>query len=282
MRWRGNRTSSNIEDRRGIRPRAVAGGGGLLIMAVVVALLGGDPSALFMEGVSREMQYRTYKDQPITPEQEEAAQFVSTVLASTEDVWTARFRQSGEHYVEPTLVLFSGMVDSGCGVAQSATGPFYCPLDQKLYIDLSFFDEMKNSLQAGGDFAQAYVVAHEIGHHVQTLMGINEKVQRQQRSGSTKAGNQLSVRLELQADCFAGIWGHDVAGQTNMIEDGDIGEALNAATQIGDDRLQQRSGGSIVPDSFTHGTSAQRASWFRRGLEQGSVQACDTFSAAKL
>ncbi len=208
--------------------------------------------------------------------------FISVVLADTEDAWTQLFRQEGRRYDKPTLVLFSGAVDSACGFAQSATGPFYCPADQQIYIDLSFYQDLRNKLGAPGDFAQAYVIAHEVAHHVQTLLGISGEVQAERRRASQAESNALSVRLELQADCFAGVWAHVLNAQGDVIEDGDIDEALNAASAIGDDRLQGRGGGRVVPDSFTHGSSAQRVSWFRRGLDSGDTESCDTFSAARL
>jgi predicted metalloprotease len=274
MRWQMGRRSGNVEDRRGMGRGAAAGGGGLLAMALVVFLLGGDPTSLLVEGVQREIQYR---GQPVNTEaQAEQMDFVSSVLGSTEDVWIQKY--PGE-YVYPTLVVYSGVVESGCGMGQSAMGPFYCPNDQNLYLDLSFFEDLEKQLNAPGDFARAYVIAHEVGHHVQTLMGTADKVRAAQARANRKDANALSVKMELQADCYAGIWAHDANAKYDLVEEGDIEEALNAATQIGDDRLQQRGQGQVVPDSFTHGSSAQRYEWFQRGFESGDVSACDTFSA---
>jgi hypothetical protein len=208
------------------------------------------------------------------------ADFVSVVLADTEDTWGNLFRQNGENYVEPKLVLFSNAVQSACGSASSAVGPFYCPADQKVYIDLSFYQDLKDKLNAPGDFAQAYVIAHEVGHHVQNLMGISSKVRTLQRQASRAEANQLSVRLELQADCFAGIWAHHANRSRQILEAGDVEEALNAASSIGDDRLQSQSTGRVVPDSFTHGSSAQRVRWFKRGIQTGEPAQCNTFAAA--
>ncbi|MEP0813010.1 neutral zinc metallopeptidase [Trichocoleus sp. ST-U2] len=208
------------------------------------------------------------------------ADFVSVVLADTEDTWGNLFRQNGENYVEPKLVLFSNSVQSACGSASSAVGPFYCPADQKVYIDLSFYQDLKYKLNAPGDFAQAYVIAHEVGHHVQNLMGISSKVRTLQRQASRAEANQLSVRLELQADCFAGIWAHHANRSRQILEEGDVEEALNAASSIGDDRLQSQSKGHVVPDSFTHGSSAQRVRWFKRGIQTGEPVQCNTFAAA--
>ena len=273
MRWQHGRRSLTIEDRRGSRV-ATAGGGGLRVMALVVFLLGGDPTALLVEGAGQALAPR------LSPaEEQEQADFTAAVLGGTEDVWTALFRREGEAYGEPVLVLFSGMVDSGCGLAQAAVGPFYCPLDNKVYLDLNFFHDLEHRIGAPGDFARAYVIAHEVGHHVQNLLGTAERVSRAQEARPEEA-NRLSVRLELQADCYAGIWAHYAQADYDMLEPGDIDEALNAAAQIGDDRLQKRGQGYVVPDSFTHGTAAQRHDWFRRGFENGERAACDTFADA--
>lgn len=210
--------------------------------------------------------------------EDEQAQFVAVVLADTEDTWTEIFATAGRQYRRPTLVLFSGAVQSACGFAQAAMGPFYCPADQKVYIDLSFYSDLQNRFQAPGDFAQAYVIAHEVGHHVQTLLGISEKVQRQKSGLSDAAANQLSVRLELQADCLAGIWAHDADRTRDLLEQGDIEEGLNAASAIGDDRLQKQSRGYVTPESFTHGSSEQRVRWFERGYASGNMNRCDTFA----
>lgn len=284
MRWEFGRRSQNVEDRRGMggRPLMVGGGIGSIILALVVAFLGGDPSVVFQQGQAD----GGYNDQTqqIPPEQDQQAEMSKVVLASTEDVWTQLFRQTGETYTEPRMVLFSGATDSGCGYAESAVGPFYCPRDQQVYVDLSFFQELENRLDAPGDFAQAYVIAHEVGHHVQNQLGISDQVQSlQQRTNKTQA-NQLSVRLELQADCFAGVWAHH-ADRNRVgiaLEQGDLEEAINAASQIGDDRLQKRSKGYAVPDSFTHGSSAQRVRWFQQGIQTGDPAQCNTFDAANL
>ncbi len=254
----------------------VMAGGGLmgLILVLVVVMLGGDPRPLLQQIENNQPQAGPAV---IDPAQDELAQFVSVVLADTEDVWTELFRERNEQYRKPTLVLFRGQVQSACGFQGAATGPFYCPLDEKLYIDLSFYDEMKERLGAPGDFAQAYVIAHEVGHHVQKLLGISDQVrQLQSRSGAEEA-NQLSVRLELQADFFAGVWGHHAEQNWQILEDGDIEEALGAATAIGDDRLQRETRGVVVPESFTHGTSDQRTRWFFRGLKTGDMSQGDTF-----
>lgn len=274
MRWQHGRRSSNIEDRRGARTGIVGGGGGLLVLALVVFLMGGDPTSLLIQGAST-----TFTESVSPEEQQEQTEFVSVVLGSTEDAWQQIFAANREAYRDPKLVLFSGMVESQCGLAQSAVGPFYCPLDQRVYLDLTFFRDLEKQLGAPGDFARAYVIAHEVGHHVQTLMGTSAAVREQQGSLPEREANLLSVRLELQADCYAGVWAHFAGAEYQMLEPGDIEEALNAASQIGDDRLQERSQGYVVPDSFTHGSSAQRHSWFRRGFDSGDPGACDTFTA---
>lgn len=284
MRWQMGRRSNNVEDRRGSSGRrTVAAGGGLgvLMLAVVVMLLGGDPTVVLQQGASVEPRSPS-STTPTSPEQDELADFVSVVLADTEDTWEEIFQELGGDYQEPVLVLFSGAVESACGFAQAAVGPFYCPADQKVYIDLSFYDDLKTRHQAPGDFAQAYVIAHEVGHHVQNITGISRQVrQAQQQAGEVQA-NQLSVRLELQADCFAGIWAHHADEDRQILEQGDIQEALNAASAIGDDRLQRQTRGYVAPDSFTHGSSEQRMRWFSRGLEAGSLKQCDTFSAENI
>jgi predicted metalloprotease len=260
----------------------VGGGIGAIIVALLVAFLGGDPSVILEQSAPAPYSYPTQTQ--VSPEQDELADLVSVVLADTEDTWSALFAEMGETYREPTLVLFSGAVESACGFARSAVGPFYCPRDRKVYIDLSFYEDLKYRHRAPGDFAQAYVLAHEVGHHVQNLLGISGEVQRlQQRVGQQQA-NQLSVMLELQADCFAGVWGHNAhrTRQNIVLEEGDIEEALNAASSIGDDRLQQQSRGYVVPESFTHGTSAQRVRWFKRGIQTGNPEQCDTFNATSL
>ncbi len=280
MRWRGARRSSNIEDRRGRRSGGLALKGGVptILILLVAMYFGIDPTPL-LQGVQ---SVNVNQPAPIDPAQDELAQMVSVVMADTEDVWNAVFQANGLSYREPTLVLFSGATQSACGMGQAAMGPFYCPADQKAYIDLSFYDDLRSRHGAPGDFAQAYVIAHEVGHHVQNLLGVSERVFRQRQSVSKTEGNRLSVMQELQADCFAGVWANRANQLRNMIESGDVEEALNAASPIGDDTLQRQSRGRVVPESFTHGTSAQRQRWFRRGLESGNPETCDTFSAANL
>ncbi|MDX2216282.1 MAG: neutral zinc metallopeptidase [Oculatellaceae cyanobacterium bins.114] len=284
MRWQLGRRSDNVEDRRGSRISGpVVGGGiglGTLALALLVTLLGGDPSVVFNQGTSTgEEGYETPVD-PGSLKDDPQADFVSVVLADTEDTWSSIFQQAGETYVEPTLVLFSGSTETACGYGQAAMGPFYCPQDQKVYIDLSFYDDLQNRYQAPGDFAQAYVIAHEVGHHVQKLMGISDQVRSLQGQVSEREANQLSVRLELQADCFAGIWAHNAERSRQVLEAGDVEEALNAASSIGDDRLQQQSRGRVVPESFTHGSSEQRVRWFKQGIESGDPSQCNTFDVA--
>jgi predicted metalloprotease len=294
MRWQGNRESSNVEDARGLGGGAGGGGGGfriggggLSIGSIVIAVIAGwifgiNPLALLgvMDGGGTPQTQQ--QPAPAPPASDEAARFVSVVLADTEDVWRAKFKAAGATYREPKLRLFSGREPTACGTGQAAMGPFYCPADEKVYIDLRFYEVMKSKLGAPGDFAQAYVIAHEVGHHVQKLMGITDKMESARRRMSEAQYNALSVRLELQADCFAGIWAHDAQRARQVIEQGDIEEALNAATQIGDDTMQRKQQGTIVPESFTHGTSAQRVAWFKRGLQTGSVAQCDTFEARQL
>ncbi len=283
MRWRDRRQSVNVEDRRGMSRGGMAVGGGLgaVVLAVLALLFGGDPRQV-LDQASREPGAGAPQQQrPTNPEEEELTQFVKVVLAETEDVWNEQFRRAGEQYREPRLVLFTEQVESACGVAGAAIGPFYCSGDERVYIDLSFYRELRSRFQAPGDFAQAYVIAHEVGHHVQHLLGTSGKVHQMQQRMSEREANQLSVRLELQADFYAGVWAH-YAQRKGLLEAGDIEEALNAATAIGDDRLQQQGQGYVVPDSFTHGTSAQRVRWFRRGLETGDIRQGDTFSARSL
>lgn len=277
MRWQGRRESGNVEDRRGSRGGLIAGGGiGTIVIALLVYFLGGDPSQVM----------NTQPGAPqgqLSPEQQakedEAAKFVKVVLAETEDVWNKIFAENNQQYQEPRLVLFTEMVQSACGNASSASGPFYCPADQQVYIDLSFYDELKNNLNAPGDFAMAYVIAHEVGHHVQNLLGISEKVQRMRGRLSETEYNKMSVKLELQADFLAGVWAHHTQQLQNVIEPGDIEEALNAANAIGDDRLQKQSRGYVVPDAFTHGTSAQRMYWFKKWFQTGDIKQGDTFNS---
>jgi predicted metalloprotease len=252
-------------------------------MAVVAMLFGVDPRIVLEQTAS--VDNAPYSDTTATrrsPEEDELAEFVSVVLGYTEETWSRLFRQMGKDYREPTLVLFSGSVQSGCGYAQAASGPFYCPADQKLYIDLSFYQDLKYRYNAPGDFAQAYVIAHEVGHHVQTLLGISQQVRSLQRQVSQTQANQLLVRQELQADCYAGVWAHHTEEAEQILEQGDIEEALNAASSIGDDRLQQKAQGYVVPDSFTHGTSAQRVRWFGIGIQTGDIDQCNTFTVETL
>jgi predicted metalloprotease len=295
MRWKSGRKSTNVDDRRGQSAGIGGMGSGLLnfipmlvrtktgrimlLIGVVVfvgsRMLGIDLLPLILGG----SESTTSSAPPeLSPAEKEMGDFVAVVLADTEDTWKAIFQQAGGVYREPTLVLFTSRVNSACGMATAAVGPFYCPGDQRLYIDLSFFQDLKNRHDAPGDFAQAYVIAHEVGHHVQTLMGISEEVRQAGRGRSQAEVNALSVKQELQADCFAGVWGHAANTERQILDPGDLEEALNAATAIGDDRLQQEAGRGVVPDSFTHGSSAQRVEWFRRGFESGEVASCDTFA----
>lgn len=282
MLWRGQRESQNVEDRRGVSGKGIAVGGGLgtLILLVIAMLFGVDPQQLF-EQVPSNSDPGVQTARPANPEEEELKNFVSVVLAKTEDVWHEVLPQTGRQYREPKLVLFSDRVRSACGLAGAAVGPFYCSGDEKVYIDLSFYRELKSRFRAPGDFAQAYVIAHEIGHHIQNLMGTMAKVNAMQRRLGQREANQLSVRLELQADFLAGVWAY-YAQKKGLLETGDIEEALQAATAIGDDRLQRQAQGYVVPDSFTHGTSEQRVRWFRRGLETGDLRQGDTFAAGGL
>jgi len=281
MRWRGGRRSSNIEDRRGSRaaPRLLGGGIGTIVLVLVAMYFGVDPTPL-LQGVQTGQSASTSGTRPSAEELENdpLADMVSVVIADTEDVWRELFSKQGRQYQEPVLVMFTGATRSACGLGQAAMGPFYCPADKKAYIDLSFYDQMRTRYRAPGDFAQAYVIAHEIGHHVQNLLGISGKVQSMKQRVSQAEGNALSVRLELQADCLAGVWAHHADKARNILEAGDVDEALNAASAIGDDTLQRQSRGTVVPESFTHGTSAQRQRWFRTGLRTGNPDGCDTFS----
>lgn len=284
MLWKGGRRSSNVEDRRGRRiPGGAKGGGiGILLLALVGMYFGIDPALIMNMAGDVQPGTSTTAGSPPTAEEQELADFVSVVLADTEDTWNKIFTEKGGTYREPKLVLFTGQVESACGYAQAAMGPFYCPADQQVYIDLAFYRDLKNQLDAPGDFAQAYVIAHEIGHHIQKLVGISDQVQQARQQLSTKEYNKISVKLELQADCFAGIWANHADKIRNVVEPGDIEEALNAASHIGDDRLQQQSRGYVTPDSFTHGSSKQRVHWFRIGYEKGTLDSCDTFSAGNL
>lgn len=285
MKWENRRQSDNVEDRRSSgRPRRVAMGGGLgmLLIVVVVALLGGDPMALLEQLDTGGGAGYEQAGAPTSAEEDELAAFVGVVLADTEDVWTELMRERGQVYLEPKLVLFSGQVQSACGFGSAASGPFYCPGDRKVYIDLVFYKELKQRFGAPGDFAQAYVIAHEVGHHVQNLLGISGKVDAMRGRLSETEMNKLSVRVELQADFFAGVWAHHAHRMKGILEEGDIEEALKAAQVIGDDTIQKRSQGHVVPDSFTHGTSAQRMRWFLKGFETGDLTQGDTFSAKTL
>ena len=295
MKWEGNRQSDNVEDRRDGGGGGGGGGGGLIggrgigVGTIVIALVGGwifgiNPMTILglLSGggapTAQVQQAPAHKP----PADDRLAGFVSTVLADTEDVWKDIFTKGGARYQEPRLVLFRGATPTACGAGQAAMGPFYCPADQKVYIDLGFYETLRKQLGAPGEFAQAYVIAHEVGHHVQNLMGISGKVDEARRRATPAQANAMSVRLELQADCFAGVWANHAQTARQILERGDIESAMNAAAKIGDDALQKQSQGRVVPESFTHGTSAQRTNWFNTGLKTGSVKACDTFSARAL
>jgi predicted metalloprotease len=280
MLWRGQRQSDNIEDRRGISGGGLAVGGGLggIVVLIIALLLGADPRQLLEQAPGQGPASGTQSSRPVNPQEEELKQFSATVLASTEDVWTDIFRQRGMSYSKPVLVLFSDQVRSACGNAGAAVGPFYCPGDEKLYLDLAFFNELQTRFRAPGDFAEAYVIAHEVGHHVQDLLHMMEKVDAARSRMSEAQANELSVRLELQADFYAGVWAH-YAQQKGLLEMGDIEEALGAASAVGDDRLQREGQGYVVPDSFTHGTSEQRSRWFRKGFDTGDMRQGDTFNS---
>jgi predicted metalloprotease len=291
MRWEGNRESSNVEDRRG-----EGGGGGfgiggrsIGIGTIVIALVGGaifgiNPLTILsiLSGGGAPTQVQQQGPAKAPPADDQMAKFVSTVLGDTEDVWKQLFSQGGATYQEPRLVLFRGAVATGCGQGQAVMGPFYCPLDQKVYIDLNFYETLKNRMGAPGYFAQAYVIAHEVGHHVQNQLGITGQMARLRSRAGQAEVNAMSVKVELQADCFAGVWAHHAQNARQILEQGDVEEAMNAAAKIGDDALQQSRGGAVLPDSFTHGTSAQRQRWFTTGLKTGSVKACDTFNSRNL
>jgi predicted metalloprotease len=289
MRWQGGRQSDNVEDRRGSRGPVLVGGGiATLVIILIVMCLGGDPRALLVQ-----LDQAQQQGQPpgaglpgdpagVPDPNDENVQFVRTVLAQTEDVWNEQFAALGTQYREPKLELFTGETRSACGFAQAAVGPFYCPADQKVYLDLDFFQELETKFRAQGDFARAYVIAHEVGHHVQNLLGISDQVQAQRSRLSEAEYNDLSVRLELQADFYAGVWAHHAEQKYQILEPGDIEEALTAAQAIGDDKLQMQSRGYVVPDSFTHGTSEQRVRWFTKGLKTGDMNQGDTFNAERL
>jgi len=286
VRWEDERRSENVEDERGRSfggVGMVGGGIGTIVIVVVALLLGVDPRALLQQLPSgSDVPAQTQRPVPSSPEEDKLKDFVSVVLADTEDTWRELFKASGRQYEDPKLVLFSGAVQSACGFAQAAVGPFYCPADHKVYIDLGFYRELRERFHAPGEFAEAYVIAHEVGHHVQNLLGISDKVHAAQQRGSEQRANALSVRLELQADCLAGVWAYHADRARHILEAGDVDAGLNAASQIGDDRMQLRARGYVSPDSFTHGSSEQRVRWFKRGLETGSTKACDTFASAQL
>lgn len=285
MRWQGRRTSGNVEDRRGISGKQVAVGGGIggILIAILFALLGGNP-----EDVSQVLQQPTGMEsaggisRELSAEEKQEGEFVGVILAEIEDVWNAIFRQSGRSYREPKLVLFSDQISSACGYAGASSGPFYCPADEKVYIDLSFFKQMQRQLGAHGDFALAYVIAHEVGHHVQNLLGITDQVMAQRNRASEVDFNRLMVRMELQADFLAGVWAHHASRTAGLLEAGDIEEAMNAASAVGDDRIMRQSQGYVVPDAFTHGTSEQRVRWFTKGYRTGDPNEGDTFNAGQL
>lgn len=300
MRWKGRRVSSNVEDRRGSSGAKVCGISivGLVVAFVAWKFFGVDPQQAYQatQQITAAQSQTSTAPEQLSAEQKEASDFVGTILADTEDTWTPIFQQLGQSYVAPKLVLFNGRVQSACGTAESAMGPFYCPSDQKVYIDTQFFKEMRQQMgisgdknqtelsrqDQAGDFAQAYVVAHEVGHHIQNLLGISSQVQRAQAQANRTQANQLSVRLELQADCFAGIWANRNQERTQFLEAGDVEEAMDAAQKIGDDYLQKRATGQVVPDSFTHGTSQQRMHWFETGLKSGDLNQCDTFNSRSI
>ena len=283
MRWQGRGGSGNIEDRRGMGGGGMAAGGGIgaVVIGIIYFLLTGDPSGVQAPAGGGQAE-RPAQSGPVDPARDTLGQFVSTVLRDTEITWGQLFQQAGETYQEPRLVLFDGYVTSACGSASTAVGPFYCPGDQKVYIDLAFYEQMRRQLDAPGDFAQAYVIAHEVGHHIQTLTGVSQQVNSASQRVSREEANQLSVMQELQADCYAGVWAHHAEARQPWLEPGDIDEALNAASAIGDDTLQKKQQGHVQPESFTHGTSAQRVRWFRRGFDTGDVNQCNTFEASSL
>lgn len=285
MLWKGRRQSDNVEDVRGgggMGGKVIGGGIGTLVIAVIIYFLGGDPSQVLQQAGSVAQQQTSNEPYQESAQEREGREFIATILAETEDVWNKQFpQQFGKNYEEPKLRIFSGETQSGCGGASSSMGPFYCPADNMVYIDLSFYDDLHNKLNAPGDFTMAYVIAHEVGHHIQHLLGISDKVHTMRSRLSEAEFNKLSVKLELQADFLAGVWAHYTQTK-GIIEPGDIEEALNAANAIGDDRLQKQATGRVVPDAFTHGTSAQRMRWFKKGYETGDVEQGDTFNAAEL
>ena len=288
MDFRNGRESRNVEDRRGQGGRRLGGGGkigiGTIVLALIAMYFGIDPSVVLntSEMVAPPAVESTQPGQPRPAAEDEMARFVSMVLADTEDTWGPIFKAGGAQYREPGMVLYTGATRSGCGVGQAEMGPFYCPADGKVYLDLAFFDELGQRYGAQGDFAQAYVIAHEVGHHVQNLLGISDKVQQARQRVSEREANLLSVRLELQADCLSGVWANHAHRSRQVLEAGDVEEGLATASAVGDDRMQKQARGFAVPDSFTHGSAAQRVRWFRQGLESGELRACDTFSAPTL
>ncbi len=289
MKWEGGRESDNVNDQRGAGGGGMRLGagrlglGGIAVVVVLSLLMGKDPIQMLGLLGQVDTGAPAQSEQQAPPKDDRDSQFVRVILGSTEDVWTAQFNAADRSYTPPKLVMFSGSVQTACGGATAASGPFYCPGDQQVYLDTSFFDEMKSRLGGGGDFANAYVIAHEVGHHLQTLLGYSKNLDAARAHGESVEGdNGPSVRLELQADCFAGVWAHDAQQQMKWLEAGDIEQALSTATAIGDDRLQKQAQGTVVPDSFTHGTSAQRVKWFKTGFEDGSVAKCDTFAATSL
>jgi uncharacterized protein len=292
MRTDGGRESDNVEDRRGSGSSGgggglrIAGGGGIGMIVLMLAawFFGIDPSIVtgLMGGAPQQAPAPQQRSQPGAKPQDQQAKFISIVLADTEDVWGKLFQQAGKRYQEPKLVLFRGATPTACGTGQTAMGPFYCPGDQKVYIDLAFYDELQRRFKAPGDFAQAYVIAHEVGHHIQNLLGISDRMDQMRRKVSEREYNQLSVRMELQADCLAGVWAHHAQKARNILEQGDIEEAMRAAQAIGDDAIQRQSSGHVRPESFTHGSSEQRVRWFKTGVATGKVEQCNTFDAVKL
>jgi uncharacterized protein len=285
MRWGGLRQSENVEDRRGLgvpRRGVAIGGGGLLLLLAIAYLTGADPMQMLDQVSGPSVSVDSGQEGQLGAPSDQLGQFAAAVLGSTEDVWSAVFAENGRTYQKPRLVLFSEAVESACGFSTAAVGPFYCPLDGRVYLDLSFFAELERQFGAPGDFAQAYVITHEVGHHVQNLLGISDKVRAAQQRGGQEEANELSVRLELQADCFAGVWANRAQRTAKILEPGDLEEGLRAASAIGDDQIQRRAQGYTVPETWTHGSSNMRVNWLRRGLQNGNVQDCDTFSANEL
>jgi uncharacterized protein len=276
MKWIG-RQSGNVEDRRGMGGGTILGGGiGAAVIGLIIYLLGGDPSQIIGQGDGQPMSQEEMQAQ------DSSVQFVKYVAAYTEDVWTEQFSQMGKTYTPPKIVIYNGGTQTGCGGGSAASGPFYCPIDQQVYLDLSFYDELRERFGVSGDFAMAYVIAHEVGHHIQKLLGISDQVQEARARGGQRQSNALSVKLELQADFLAGVWAHHAQKMRDILDPGDIEEALNAANAIGDDRLQKEAQGTVVPESFTHGTSAQRMYWFKKGFDTGDINQGDTFAAEDL